>query len=132
LDDIEAINYRQEIMRELESEALFEYIKSFSEKMHTVRVNLTQAEKLHYKYEQERIFLDAASAYGDAVNCLLHDLSLIDLKSRGLLDFREYLRNYAESNSFTSLLTATNKLIDDLSLVKYCLLIKADSIQVRK
>jgi DNA mismatch repair protein MutS len=132
LDDIEAINYRQEIMRELENEVLFENIKSFSEKMHTMRVQLAQAEKLHYKYEKERMFLDAVSIYCDAVNCLVHDLSLINLKSRGFLVFREYLRNYSESDSFLSLLTETNKILGDLSSVKYCLLIKGDRVQVGK
>jgi DNA mismatch repair protein MutS len=132
LDDIEAINYRQEIMRELENEVLFEKIKSFSEKMHEMQVHLTQAEKLHYKYEKERMFLDAVSIYCNAVNGLAHDLLLINLKSRGFLAFREYLANYAESNPFTLLRTETNKLIDDLSAVRYCLRIKGDSVQVRK
>jgi DNA mismatch repair protein MutS len=132
LDDIEAINYRQKIMRELENEVLFENIKSFSEKMHTMRVHLTQAEKLHYKYEKERMFLDAVAIYGDAVNSLAHDLSIIELKSPGFLAFRQYLTDYAESNAFRSLLTATDKLLGDLASIKYCLLIKGDSIQVRK
>ena len=62
----------------------------------------------------------------------MHDLSLVDLKSRGFLAFRGYLASYAESNLFTSLLAETKKLTDDLSSVKYCLLIKGDSIRVRK
>ncbi|MGB8872275.1 MAG: hypothetical protein WCC75_02660, partial [Desulfobaccales bacterium] len=63
---------------------------------------------------------------------LVHDLSLVDLKSRGFLAFGGYLASYAESNLFTSLLAETKKLTDDLSSVKYCLLIKGDSIRVRK
>ena len=132
LGDIEAIKYRHEIMRDLENEVLFEYIKSFSEKMRTMRTHLAIADKLYYKYQKERMFLDAISIYCDAVNCLVHDLSMVDLKSRGFLAFRAYLANYAESNPFTSLLAETKKLIDDLLSVKYCLLIKGDSIKVRK
>jgi len=78
------------------------------------------------------MFLDAISIYCDAVNCLVHDLSLVDLKSRGFLAFRAYLASHAESNPFTSLLAESKKLIDDLLSVKYCLLIKGDSIKVRK
>jgi hypothetical protein len=119
-------------MQELENEALFGNINSFSEKMRTMRAYLVQADKLYYKYQKERMVLDAVSIYGDAVNCLVHDLSLVDLKSRGFLAFGGYLASYAESNLFTSLLAETKKLTDDLSSVKYCLLIKGDSIRVRK
>jgi DNA mismatch repair protein MutS len=132
LGNIEAIKYRHEIMQELENEVLFENIKSFSKNMHLMRVYLTQVDKLYYKYQKERMFLDAVSIYCNAINCLVHDLSLVDLKSRGFLAFREYLGNYAESTPFTSLLAETKKLIDDLLSVKYCLLIKGDTVQVRK
>ena len=132
LSDIDAIKYRYEIMRDLENEVLFKNINSFSEKMRTMRAFLVQADKLYYKYQKERMFLDAVAIYCDAVNCLGHDLSLADLKSRGFLGFRTYLASYAESNPFTSLLAETKKLIDDLSSVKYCLVIKGDSIKVRK
>lgn len=132
LGDIEAIKYRHEIMLDLENEVLFEDIKSFSEKMRAMRSYLVQADKLYYKYQKERMFLEAISIYCDAVNCLGHDLSMVDLKSRGFLAFGAYLTNYAASNPFTSLVAATKKLIDDLLSVKYCLLIKGDSIKVRK
>jgi DNA mismatch repair protein MutS len=132
LGDIKAINYRQEIMRDLENKVLFDIITSFADKMRAMRTHLTLADKLYYKYQKERMFLDAISIYCDAVNCLVHDLSLIELKSRGFLAFREYLANYAESIHFTSLLTETKKLLDDLGSVKYSLLIKGDIVQVRK
>ncbi len=132
LGDIEAIQYRHEIMLDLENEILFGNINSFSEKMRTMRAYLVQADNLYYKYQKERMVLDAVSIYGDAVNSLVHDLSLVDLKSRGFLAFGEYLASYAESNPFTSLLTATEKLLDDLYSIKYSLLIKGGSIKVRK
>jgi len=132
LRDIGSITYRHEIMRDLENEILLGKIKSFSEKMRTMRTSLTIADKLYYKYQKERMFLEAVSIYGDAVHSLVHDLSLVDLKSRGFLAFREYLQEYAESAPFTSLLAETNKLIEDLGSVKYCLLIKGDRVQVRK
>jgi DNA mismatch repair ATPase MutS len=132
LDDIDAIKYRHEIMVDLENEVLLENIKSFADKMRSMRINLTHADKLYYKYQKERMFLEAVAIYCDAVNCLVHDLSVADLKSRGFLAFREYLKGYAESSSFTSLLTETKKLEGDLLSVRYCLLIKGDRVQVRK
>jgi DNA mismatch repair protein MutS len=132
LSDIDAGKYRHEIMLDLENDILFESIKSFSEKMRAIRTHLVYVDKLYYKYQKERIFLDAISIYCDAVNNLVHDLSLVELKSRGFLAFRAYLGNHAESIPFKSLQAATKQLIDDLLSVKYCLLIKDNSIIVRK
>ena len=132
LHDIHAIEYRHEIMMDLENNILFENIKSFAQKMSTMREHLTQADKLYYKYQKESWFLGAVEIYCDAVKSLVNDLSLVDLKSRGFSAFREYLTNYVNSDRFTSILAETKKLIVDLSSVKYCLLLKGNSNTVRK
>jgi DNA mismatch repair protein MutS len=132
LNDIDAIKYRHEIFQDLENKILFEHIQSFTQKMRTMRQQLVLVNKLHYKYNKEGWFLDTVGIYCEAVNCLVGDLSLVDLKSRGFLAFREYLADYANSGLFTSLLAETNKLKANLSAVKYCLLIKGNSIKVRK
>jgi DNA mismatch repair protein MutS len=132
LNNIDAIQYRHEIMRDLENKVLFEHIQSFAQKMRAMRAHLAQANKLYYKYQKESWFLDAVDIYCDAVNSLVSDLTLVDLQSRGFLACREYLTNYANSDRFTSLLAETKKLKADLSTVKYCLLIKGNRITVRK
>lgn len=132
LNDANAIEYRHEILRDLENKILFEAIKSFAQKMRAMREHIAQAEKLYYKYQKERWFLDAVEIYCDAVGDLVNNLSLTDLKSRGFLAFREYLTKYTHSDHFMLLLGETKKLIADLSAVKYCLLIKGGSIKVRR
>ncbi|BCV21564.1 MutS-related protein [Moorella sp. Hama-1] len=132
LNDSDMINYRHEIMRDLENDTLFDHIKSFAQNMRTMREHLAQADKLYYKYQKERWFLDAVEIYCEAVNCLAGELTRIDLKSRGFLAFREYLTDYTQSEHFTSLLAETKKLKADLATVKYCLLIKGNRIKVRK
>ena len=129
LNDIDAIEYRHEILQDLENRTLFEDIKSFAQKMRVIRKQLVQIEKLYYKYQKESWFVDAVEVYCDAVNCLVHDLSLVNLKSRGFLSFREYITNYAKSDRFTVLLAETEQLKDHLSAVQYCLLIKGNKIQ---
>jgi len=132
LNDIDAITYRHEIMRDLENQMLFEHIQSFAQKMRAMREYLTQADKRYYTYQKERWFVDAVERYCEAVTGLLHDLSLVDVQSRGFLAFREDVTDYANSDRFTSLLAETKKLKADLSAVKYCLLIKGNNIKVRK
>jgi DNA mismatch repair protein MutS len=132
LHDLDAITYRHEILRDLENQRLLELLQSFAQKMSAMRKHLAQAEKLHYKYQKERWFLDAVEMYCDAVVYLVHDLSLIELQSRGFQAFRDYVTNYASSGLFTSLQAETSKLLADLSVVHYCLLIRGNSVKVRK
>jgi DNA mismatch repair protein MutS len=132
LKNADTIKYRQEIMRDLENEVLFEHLKSFAEKMRKMRRYIAFVDQLYYKYHKEGWFLEALKIYCEAVNCLLHDLDLADLTSHGLLAFREYLTNYAASHRFTSLEAETRKLKADLATVKYCLIIKGNRIKVRK
>jgi DNA mismatch repair protein MutS len=132
LNDIDAITYRHEIMRDLETDMLLEHIQSFAEKMRVMREYLAQAEQLHYRYQKERWFLDAVEVYCNAVTGLVQDLSLVEVQSRGFLAFREYVTTYAGSNRFTSLLAETKQLQADLATVQYCLLIKGNTIKVRK
>ena len=132
LHDIDTINYRHDIMRDLENDTLLVNIKSFEQKLHLMREYLTQADKLYYKYQKESWFLDAVGIYCEGVTCLEHDLSLTNLKSHGFLAFREYTTSYVKSDCFTSLLAETKKLKVDLSTIKYCLVIKGNRIRVRK
>jgi DNA mismatch repair protein MutS len=131
LTDLAAIAYRHEIMRDLENEVLFQSIKSFSRQMRTMREHLTAAEKLYYKYQKERWLLDAVNIYGEAIENLLNDLHQVHPTSRGLLAFRDYLAQYAESGHFKTLVQEAKKLKSELAAIRYCLLIRDGSITVR-
>ena len=131
LTRIEAIQYRHEIFQDLENLTLFEQAQSFAQRMRQVREHLTQADKLYYRYQKKAWFLHAVAIYCDAINRFAADLSAVPLKSRGFLDFREYLTNYVAGSYFTSLLEETQTLRADLSAVRYCVLIRDNSFTVR-
>jgi DNA mismatch repair ATPase MutS len=128
----DAIQYRHEIMQELKNENLMAAIKSFAGKMVIIRRYLALSDKLIYKYFKEGWFLEAAVQYCETVNNLVHDLSMIELKSRGFLAFRDFLTNYKSSDAFSSLMTDTKKLSSDFSVVKYSLHINGLTVRVRK
>jgi DNA mismatch repair protein MutS len=130
LGHVEAINYRHDIMRDLENQTLFGQIGAFAQEMRTMRGHLAQADKLRYKYQKQSWFLDAVDLYCGAVNCLTRDLTLADLRSRGFLAFREYLTSYATAGDFTSLVAETQKLKADLSGIRYSLYIEGKRIRV--
>lgn len=132
LVDENAIKYRQEIMKDLENETLFENIRTFEDKMRTMRRYLGQSDELSYKYQKERWFLDGVEIYCDAVITLKNDISIIELGSEGFISFREYLNNYVNSDAFKSLITQTKELEDDLSKIRYTLFVKGNMIKVKK
>jgi hypothetical protein len=132
LCDVETIQYRYAIMQDLENETLLENIKAFAQKMIIVRRYLALVEKLNFKNHQEGWFLKAVDAYCEAITSLAHGLTLENVKSRGFLAFRVYVTDYATSHSFRLLLTETNKLKAELSTIRYCVVIKGDTVRVRK
>ncbi len=131
LRDLAAIEYRHEILQDLESEGLFQAIKSFSSQMAAMRAHLAAAEKRSYPYEKARWFLDAVELYCNALETLLHDLDQCKPASRGLRAFRSYLGEYTASGDFQKLLQNAQGLKASLSAIRYSLLIKGGSITVR-
>ena len=132
LNDIEAIKYRQEVMKDLEAPTLSDQIRGFSRGMRQVRAYLQLIDKLFYKYHKEGWFLEAASVYCETLMDLRDSLTHADLKSRGLASFREYIASYIGSDAFASLRSETIALKTDLAGIEYCVIIKDGKIKVRK
>jgi DNA mismatch repair protein MutS len=130
LRHVDAINYRCEILRDLDSVALMGHVRSFAQELRTMRGQLAQADKLHYKYQKQSWFVDAVEIYCHAVRRLSSDLAALDLRSRGFRAFREYLTSYTESDDFVSLVAETQKLKADLSGIRYSLHIEGKRIRV--
>jgi hypothetical protein len=130
LRTVDAIGYRQEILRDLESAALLGCIHSFSEAMRRMRGHLASAGKGYYQRQKESWFHEAAAAYCEAVSRLYQDLASAALLSRGLKAFREFLRDYAQSGPFLALIADTEKLKADLAGVRYSLQITGKRIRV--
>lgn len=132
LTSVSAIQYRHEVFRELENEVLLNSIKNFAQKMHNIRDYLARAKKTYYILQKEKWFLDAVSIYCTAIIQLRDDLAEINLISRGFLAFRDYLTNYTKSEHFIHLQAENGKIKNDLASIQYCLLIRGNSIRVRK
>jgi DNA mismatch repair protein MutS len=131
LTSLAAIEYRHEIFRDLERAGLFQGVKSFSARMHSMRARLAAAEKSYYKYQKEAFFLEASEIYCDAVEKLLHDLEEHNPGSRGFLALRAYLAEYVATEGFKSLAGASNRLRSELSAIRYALLIRGSRITVQ-
>jgi DNA mismatch repair ATPase MutS len=131
LNDLDTVAYRQEIFHDLEDATLMSSVRSFSERMRAMRQHLVPAKERDYKHDKERWFLGSVDIYCEAVERLSDDLSRLNVKSRGMRAFREYLAAYVASASFSVLMTETRKVKSDLSAIRYGLLIKDGSVTVR-
>ena len=126
----EAIEYRQEVMRDLEHKAHFDAITGFANAMRSVREHLAQAGKMHYKYQKEAWLLDAVELYCQGVENLLSELREAVPSSPGLLGFFTFLDGYVASATFQQLLNEIATLKAKLSSIRYTLLIGAGVITV--
>lgn len=132
LNTPDGIRYRHEVMQDLENDELRNRLETFALNMRTMREQLAQLEKLYYKYQKERLFLDVVELYCTSVNNLISDLSNSSLKSEGLKSFLDYLKKLVQSESFSSLVDEVHRITDNLATVRYCIYIRGLRVQVRE
>jgi DNA mismatch repair ATPase MutS len=130
LHDVETVEYRQEVFRDLERDEIRGPVQAFAEAMRRVRNFLTLAQKQHYKYEKERWFLDAATVYRDGVSTLVDGLTNLELSSSGLRALREYLAEHTTAEPFVSLAAEIDNVRAGLDAVRYTVRIKGGRVTV--
>lgn len=130
LQDVDAVLYRQEVFRDLELRAARDVIREFARQMRAVRGLLAQ--KLHYHYQRESWFFDAAQIYVDGIVRLRDALAELEARSRGLIGFREYLSGYVGSADFTQLRADAAALREALARIRYRLEIGSARVTVRR
>ncbi|MGN6369030.1 MAG: MutS-related protein [Phycisphaerae bacterium] len=130
LTDVDVIDYRQEIMRDLESPATMRAVDRFAETMRRARLYTSRVAKAYHSYERESWHLQAACAYCSATRSLCNELGAQRLSSRGLQSVHGYLSNYIASEVFALLETEANRLNADLEAIKYSLVISGGSVTV--
>ncbi|HEY6333047.1 MAG TPA: DNA mismatch repair protein MutS [Blastocatellia bacterium] len=129
---IEAVNYRHDVMKDLDKPDVLEHVRSLAARMRGMRGLLTRAEKSPYKEERQAWFLDAVEMYCDALVSFAEEASGADLKSRGCLGFLDHLKTYIQSAEFARFSYQTKALKSDLAGIEYCVRIKNGGVTVRK
>jgi DNA mismatch repair protein MutS len=132
LQDVQAVEYRHQILRDMEDGALSAALTEFADRMRDMRKCLEQSAKLRYRYQKESWFLDATRVYSQAVRALADALTAINPSSRGFTAFREYLTAYAASEAFTGLAADIERVTDALAALRYCITIKGTRVKVTR
>ena len=95
LHEADAVRYRHEVLRDLETREVLDPVNRFAEAMRRMRRHLEQAQKLHYKLQKQAWFLDAGDIYCTAVRVLAREFAACEVSSGGFHGFRRYLGEYA-------------------------------------
>jgi DNA mismatch repair protein MutS len=132
LDDVDTVQYRHEIFRDLEDQSLLARIEQFANCIGEVRSHLRQVTNMRYQYQREGWFLDAASMYCDAVRVLADGLRSAQLGSRALRAFSAFLTAYVASASFDALVADTRDRKDSLARIRYTTRIRGLRVDVSR
>jgi DNA mismatch repair protein MutS len=124
--------YRHEVFQDLEKQHLFAAVTSFAAEMRVMRRYVSFAEKLEYRYEKKRWLLEGIDVYCRAVSALAGELLDADIGSRGLAALRDHVRYHVQSGSFRCLRAEAADLKEELSKIRYCLLIDGLAVKVRR
>jgi DNA mismatch repair ATPase MutS len=130
LHEVEAVRYRHDALRDLETVPLREAVQAFAESMRAVRQRGRLADRMYYSRQQQRWFLDAVRAYCDAVAGFDDQLGLAQPGSRAFASLRDYVAGYAQSDRFTVLAAESEALGRDLEAITYTVHIKGNRVQV--
>ena len=130
--DPDTIAYRQQVFADLRAPEIRDCVTSFAERMRTIRLNLVFAGKIDYTYNRKLWLFEAIGTYCEAVAALHERLKELSPRSDGLSAFMGYLARYLHSDTFRALNDDTNSLKKDLAAIRYEMLIRGDSIVVRK
>jgi len=129
---VTAVDYRHEVLRDLETAVVRDSAVAFAEAMQQVRGHLAQVEKLYYPLQKQAWFLDSAEIYCAAVRRLVDELAERDVRSRGLRSFRRYLDGYVHSAGFAALERDAAALKEELAGIRYSLHIRGARVTVSR
>jgi len=130
LHDVDSVVYRHQVIADLERPQVLAAVQSFGHGMRQVRELLRSMRSLHNHWQQRRLFIDAVSAYCDAVGSLTDKLVRMGPASRGLDAFTKYLSAYRSSAGFTSLAEDAGVVLSALAQIRYTLHIKGTRVAV--
>ncbi|HUB16881.1 MAG TPA: DNA mismatch repair protein MutS [Acetobacteraceae bacterium] len=127
-----AIQYRHEVVRDLEVRTVHDCIVRFAEQMQRMRGQNERVNKLYYLQQKQRWFVQLVATYCQAIKTLLAGLDDATFASTGLCLLHAYLQSYLNSEWFRTLETELVGLLAELDRVPYAILIKNDSFKVQR
>jgi hypothetical protein len=122
----DAIRYRNDVFRDLEKPAILGAVKSFADKLRSMRDHLAQIEKLHETRQKHAWLLDAIEIYCEACATFATSLAAGRPQSQGFLGFHDYIEHYVKSAPFLTLADTAKSIKVGLAAIRYKILLEGD------
>ncbi len=132
LHDPAAVQYRHEVLHDLERPEVLDAVRKLANTMRRVREHLAQAEKLRYELQQQAWFVDAVEIYCEAARTLAGDLAEVGVVSPGLRGLRDCLGEYVASASFAVLAREARAVKEGLAGLRYLVRIEGPRVTVSR
>ncbi|HTX46293.1 MAG TPA: hypothetical protein VMD48_08450 [Solirubrobacteraceae bacterium] len=131
LHDVSAVEYRHDVLRDLQRSEIADCVRTFAGGMGTMRKQLALVKKLRDPFQRELWFMSAVHVYCRAVRAFADALAKAPPRSKGLTRLLGYLATYTESESFVGLEEETTELERELAELRYAVLLKGLRVTVR-
>ncbi len=132
LSGVEAVHYRQEVVRDLAKDEVLGLVRRFVEAMRRMREHNTRVDQSRHRLQKHALFLKSVEFYCDAVIALADDIGRVSVESRGLRGLQEAVRAYVASGEFTDLHTDASALRESFSHVRYSIRVRGAHVSVSK
>lgn len=129
---VDAVDYRQQVMRDIDGTALAGHLARFGKRMQAVRRGIAYSGNVRYPQVSWRWLLDAAVRYVEAVTQLGTDLADAEPRSAGMRSFGDHVAAYLHSEDFTVLAEDARAVTEALDKLDYSLTVKGDKVQIRR
>jgi DNA mismatch repair protein MutS len=130
LHDPAQVDYRHQVLRDLDREEIAAAVSAFVTAMRQMREWLSLCAKVRDVRQSQRWFLAAAEAYCEAVEQLRVDLGNVLPQSSALRGLRAFAVAYGRSQAFVELKAEAQQLIDELGQLRYTVRSKGLQITV--
>lgn len=131
LSDIEAVSWRQAIVRDLQREPVRLAVQNFNGAMRQMRKHLEQAGKVYNEHERRRWRLEAARVADAAARALQTELREAAPQSAGLQSILRHVDHLLASSAWNERARKAQAIADDLAAVRYTLHIDGPQVTVR-
>jgi DNA mismatch repair protein MutS len=132
LHDPAVVQYRHEVLRDLERPDVLQDVTNFAGAMARMREHLEQRDALRHELQRQSWFVDAVEIYCEAVRALADGLAMRELDSRGMRGLHGYLSEYVASDRYTSLVADTRAVKEALATIRYRLCIDGPRVTVSR
>jgi len=130
LQDEELVIFRQDIFKDLQNRNVFELFKNFEKFFNRIKNYLQNSKKLTNRYQKMSWLHTGALEYVCGLEKFYHDFMILDIHSKGLKDFREFLKNYLSSKKFSLLSKKAKEVESKLADINYVIKIKGGCIEL--